>query len=168
MAYEETRIGKLVDSDPDKAVEALLGLFQRTAGNAVHAALLAGVHHATLKRWVAKLDETHGIRAKIERIRAKAAEPHTLTDAARERLTERADERRWLDGLRRTFDRLGEAQVEAMAAKLGLKPATLATWRRTVDAVAPRTARAIEERLERLQAKQRAAMREANRERFAR
>lgn len=74
MAYTETTIGALIREGKEKQAAAkLVALLRTHKGNAVHAAQAAGVHHATLKRWVVRL----GVRGHLEQIRSRLARVRT-------------------------------------------------------------------------------------------
>ena len=165
MAYEVTKIGQLIDTDPARAAKELVQLFKRTNGNSVHAALHAGVHHATLKRWTNKLDKDHGVKKKLEAIRSKA-KPRNMADTTKVKLEEKAQERRRLDGLRRTYDRLDDDTLATIAKKLKVKPDDLNNWRRHRALMLKDKAwlaTKVETELNRVQERYRKALRDAHR-----
>lgn len=161
MAYEETEIGKLVKTDPAKAAKQLVELFERAGGNSVHAALLAGVHHSTLKRWVSKLDK-HKVRKKIDSVR-ETGTPAKMTPAKRTELSARTLERRRVAGLQRTFDRLDVDGRLALGKETGAGPTVLVRWRDERDSLPSKVKDAVDDAVGRLQARYRAALRSANR-----
>lgn len=161
MSYEQTEIGTLVKSDPALAAAALVRLFETARGNTVHAALLAGVDHSTLKRWIHKLDE-HKVRAKLEKIR-KTAEPRSMSDDHRAKLLDRAQERRRVAGLQRAFDRLDEDGVVKLAVEVSVAAKVLDAWRNRRTQLDDTTVEAIDEALSRMLARYRAQLRSANR-----
>lgn len=130
MAYEETDIGKLIQRDPDAAAEQLIALFERANGNGVHAALMAKVHHATLKRWVNRLDESYEIKAAIETIREKSV-PAKMTESRRYKLEQEARERRRLVSLQHTYDRMNPTERDKLQARAGVGNKTWVEWRRS-------------------------------------
>jgi hypothetical protein len=161
MSYERTEIGTLVKSDPASAAEALVKLFESARGNTVHAALLAGVDHSTLKRWVTKLDE-YKVRAKLEKIR-KGTRPKSMSDDQRTKLTERAQERRRVAGLQRAYDRLDEDGAVKLAVEVSVTPKVLDNWRYRRATLDDTTVEAVDEALGRMLARYRAQLRSANR-----
>lgn len=167
MAYEETEIGTLVKTDPARAAEQLVKLFEKAGGNSVHAALLAGVHHSTLKRWVSKL-EKHKVRKKIVSVR-ETSEPVKMSDTRREQLSATALERRRVAGLQRAYDRLDAAGLQALADETGVGLRTLQNWRDAPTTAGPTKVGAlVEGALTRQQARYRGILRTANREKRAR
>lgn len=158
MSYEETKIGKLIATNPDEAAAQLMLLFEKANGNAVHAALLGGVHHATLKRWVNKLAETHTVKEEIESLRAKTT-PVKMSEARRFKLEEEARERRRLLSLQRVLDNMGPKQKEQLAARVGVTVNLLGKWRRTPTGLTYGEKKLVEEALVKLRDKHRAAKR---------
>ena len=61
-------VRELVRFDRRRGARAVIALVRRNGGSITRAARAAGVHHATLKRWIAAL----GVRAEIETIRESA------------------------------------------------------------------------------------------------
>lgn len=162
MSYEQTAIGTLMKTDPAKAAEALVALFKKAEGNSVHAALLAGVDHSTLKRWVIKLD----VQTKLDKIREKAS-PRPMTEGQRTKLKERAAERRRVAGLQRAFDRLDEAGVVKLASEVSVSVKVLTTWRDRRTSLDDTTLEAVDEALGRHMARYRSQLRSANRAKAA-
>lgn len=165
MAYEETEIGTLVKTDPARAAEHLLELLRRAGGNSVHAALLAGVHHSTLKRWLIKLDKFK-VRKQLDGIR-ETSETRNMSEERRVKLLETARENRRVAGLQRMYDRLDEDALGRLCKSAGVSPATLEKWRDDRDAVAKGPLRAIDEAVSHLQARYRSELRAANRAKHA-
>lgn len=165
MSYEQTDIGTLIKSDTAKAAEALVSLFEKARGNSVHAALLAGVDHSTLKRWVIKL-EKHKVASKLDKIR-KNASPRAMSEGQRTKLKEQAAERRHLAGLQRTFDRLDEDGLVKLASEVSVAPKVLTTWRDRRASLDDTTVEAIDEALGRIMARYRSQLRSANRAKTA-
>ncbi len=166
MSYEQTEIGELLKTDPAQAAEALVQLFRTARGNSVHAALMAGVHHSTLKRWVSKLDK-YKVRTKLEKIR-ETAEVRNMSEGQREKLAERAAERRRVAGLQRAFDRLDDEGRVKLASEVSVADAVLTTWRKRRDTLDDTTVEAVDEALGRMLARYRAQLRSANRAKLAR
>ena len=162
MAYEETEIGKLVKSDPKRAAEKLVELFQRAGGNSVHAALLAGVHHATMKRWVIRLD----LRKHLDKARASGAS-RAMSGEQRGKLLEKTREKRRVSGLQRMYDRLGPEERTRLAEAAGVKQRVLEEWRRDRGSVKPSALAAVDAAVGRLQARFRSKLREVNRGKHA-
>jgi len=71
MSNSTTEIGTMIcNGEERKAVAALLELLKASGGNSVHAAIAAGVHHATLKRWITNLENRgFAVRKPLEKIR---------------------------------------------------------------------------------------------------
>ena len=163
MAYEETEIGKLVKSDPKRAAEKLVELFQRAGGNSVHAALLAGVHHATMKRWVIRLD----LRKHLDKARASGSSTRVMSSETRGKLLEKTREKRRVSGLQRMYDRLGPDERTRLAEAAGVKQRVLEEWRRDRGSVKPSALAAVDAAVGRLQARFRSKLREVNRGKHA-
>ncbi len=161
MSYELTEIGSLVKTDPASAAVVLVQLFETARGNTVHAALLAGVDHSTLKRWVTKLDK-YKVRADLEKIR-KRATPKTISFEQRGKLLAKAAEKRRVAGLQRAYDRLDEAGAVKLAVEVSVTAKVLDQWRNRRGALDDTTVEAIDEALGRMLARYRAQLRSANR-----
>lgn len=74
MSNSTTEIGTMICAGEEKqAVAKLLDLLRASGGNTVHAAKEAGVHHATLKRWITNLENKgFSVRKHLEKIRKAA------------------------------------------------------------------------------------------------
>lgn len=81
MSNSTTEIGTMICNGEEKqAVAKLLELLRGSGGNTVHAAIEAGVHHATLKRWITNLENRgFSVRKPLEKIR-KAAKDAALAE----------------------------------------------------------------------------------------
>jgi L-ascorbate metabolism protein UlaG (beta-lactamase superfamily) len=85
----ETEIGGLIRSGKnDEAMVKIVRLLKKNDGNLVHASNAIGVHHATLKRWIAALDEAGvPIRQALLEIRVDAGSKASKPKAGRTRQT---------------------------------------------------------------------------------
>jgi hypothetical protein len=161
MSYEQTEIGALLKTNPAQAAEALEQLLLRARGNSVHAALIAGVHHSTLKRWVSKL-EKYKVRKKLEKIRS-STEPRGMSPTTRANLAERTSERRRVAGLQRMFDRLDASELVKLASEVSCDQEWLVMWRKSRAQLDDTTVEAIDGVLGRMQLRYRSQLRSANR-----
>lgn len=85
----ETEIGGMIRSGKnDEAMAKIVRLLKKNGGNLVHTANSLGVHHATLKRWIAALDEGGlPIRRALLEIRVDAGSKASKPKAGRTRQT---------------------------------------------------------------------------------
>ena len=65
MSRRRIPLGVLVRTEPSRARRALVIAYRGTRGNSSAVARMLGVHHATLLRWVARLN----LGDEIERVR---------------------------------------------------------------------------------------------------
>lgn len=95
-AHNETEIGYLIRNGHfADAAERVIEFVHRCKGNAVRAAELAEVHHATFKRWIVAIEKGgYDLRKAINRIRREHVVPKTSPGATRARNRKRAKQTR--------------------------------------------------------------------------
>lgn len=107
MSFAFTEIGELLTAGLEQPARAkLLELLEHNRGNVAHAALRAGVHVSTVKRWIVRLE----VQSQLERIRART-KPRTMREETRTKLEEQRREQRRLTALQRALKRLGAERV---------------------------------------------------------